>query len=163
MDFLVQYLIETYQSAYDTLGGGLYIILIAFTFIGVVAQWSLYEKCDQPGVACIVPVWNVIVFLRIVGRPAWQLFLLLIPIYNIYFFFKVFIEICQCFGKRSWIDYFLVVVLNAPYIIYLGLSPENEYKGPLYKDGERVVHPHSKEEKEQKDQQRSGKAQTVKG
>ncbi len=128
MDFLIQ----AYESAYNTLGGGLYIILIVFTFIGVVAQWSLYEKCGQPGVASIVPVWNLIVWLRIVGRPAWQILLLLVPIYNIYFFFKVFIEICQCFGKTSKLDYFLVVVLNAPYVIYLGLSVDTEYKGPLY-------------------------------
>lgn len=128
----MDYLIQAYEAAYGTLGGGLYIILFIFTFIGVVAQWSLYEKCDQPGVACLVPIWNVIVWLRIVGRPAWQFFLLLIPIYNIYFFFKVFIEICQCFGKTSKIDYFLVVVFNAPYVIYLGLSADTEYQGPLY-------------------------------
>ncbi|MFB6257244.1 MAG: DUF5684 domain-containing protein [Flavobacteriales bacterium] len=128
----MDYLNQLFQSAHQTLGGGLYIILIVFTFIGVVAQWSLYEKCNQPGVASIIPVWNVIVWLRIVGRPAWQLFLLLIPIYNIYFFFKVFIEICQCFGKTSKLDYFLVVVLNGPYVIYLGLSADTEYKGPLY-------------------------------
>jgi signal peptidase I len=128
----MDYLIQLYQSAYNILGGGLYIILVMFTFIGVVAQWSLYEKCGQPGVACIVPIWNLIVWLRIVGRPAWQILLLLVPVYNIYFFFKVFIEICQCFGKTSMLDYFLVVVFNAPYVIYLGLSADTEYQGPLY-------------------------------
>lgn len=132
MDFLVQ---EAFDSAYSTLGGGLYIILIVFTFIGIIAQWSLYEKCEQPGVACIVPVWNIIVWLRIAGRPAWQVLLLLVPVYNIYFFFKVFIEICQCFGKTSMLDYFLVVIVNAPYVIYLGLSPDAEYQGPLYGTG----------------------------
>ncbi len=57
---------------------------------------------------------------------------MLIPIYNVYFFFKVFIEICYCFGKTSLLDRIMVVVFNAPYVIYLGLSPETEYKGPLY-------------------------------
>ena len=128
----MDYFIQAYQDAYDFLGGGLYIILVVFTFIGIVAQWSLYEKCGQPGVACIVPIWNLIVWLRIVGRPAWQILLLLVPVYNIYFFFKVFIEICRCFGKTSKLDYFMVVVFNAPYVIYLGLSADTEYQGPLY-------------------------------
>lgn len=127
----MDYLIETLKAVHQTLAGGGYILLGVFTFIGVVAQWSLYEKCSQPGVACIVPVWNVIVWLRIVGRPWWQLFYLLIPVYNIYFFFKVFIEICQCFGKTSMLDYTLMVIFNAPYVIYLGLS-DAEYRGPLY-------------------------------
>jgi len=80
-----------------------------------------------------VPVWNVIVFLRIVGRPAVQGFLFLIPIYGqLYFMPKVWIEVCQSFGKRSTLDYVLVILLNGLYILNIGLDYETRYLGPVH-------------------------------
>lgn len=107
----------------------LFCILI---FIAIIAQWMLYNKAGQPGVACIVPIWNVIVFLKIVGRPASHIFLFLIPIYNIYFIIKVYIEICDSFGKHTITDYILCIVFNGLYIFNLGLSASVEYEGPAY-------------------------------
>ena len=118
-----------------TLGLGLaFYYAIAFvTIIALLAQWRLYEKCRLPGLAAFVPIWNVVVFLRIVGRPAWQGWLFLVPIYGqLYFLPKVWIEVVQCFGKRSILDYVLVIVLNGLYIFNLGMSYETRYLGPVY-------------------------------
>ena len=115
------------------LGDSLYFILGFLVIISLVAQWRLYEKAGQPGIAAIVPIWNFIVFLKIVGRPASHLFLALIPIFGqLYFIPKVWIEVCQSFGKRSMMDYVMVILLNGLYILNLGLSYETEYKGPVY-------------------------------
>ena len=118
---------------YSKIGNAFYYALIFLGIVGLVAQWRLYEKANQPGIASIIPVLNIIVFLRIVGRPAKHAWLLLIPIYGqLYFMPKVWIEICQCFGKRSTLDYVLVIVLNVLYILNLGLSYESRYLGPVY-------------------------------
>ena len=78
-------------------------------------------------------MWNVIVFLKIVGRPAKDAWLMLIPIYGqLYFIPKVWIEVVQCFGKRSTLDYVLVIALNGLYILNLALSEDSRYMGPLY-------------------------------
>lgn len=122
-----------YLSAYGYMGDGLFIALAVFAFIAFVAQWRLYEKADLPGYASLVPVWNVIVFLKIMGRPAHHIFYFLIPVYNIYFLVKVYIELCHCFGKRSILDYVLVILFNGFYILNLGLSYEEKYYGPVYK------------------------------
>jgi hypothetical protein len=109
------------------------MLLIIIGFIGVVAQWRLYAKAGQPGIASIVPIWNFIVFLRIVGRPASHIFLFLIPIYGqLYMIPKVYIELCNSFGKKSIVDYILVIVFNGFYVLNLGLSYEAEYQGPAY-------------------------------
>lgn len=124
---------STYLSVYGYMGDGLFIALAVFAFIAFVAQWRLYEKADLPGYASLVPVWNVIVFLKIMGRPAHHIFYFLIPGYNIYFLIKVYIELCHCFGKRSMLDYVLVILFNGFYILNLGLSYEEKYYGPVYK------------------------------
>src|SRR6056300_1191879 len=57
----------------------MFIVVALLAAFGILGQWVLYYKCDLPGVASIVPVWNVIVFLKIMGRPTWQAILFMIP------------------------------------------------------------------------------------
>lgn len=110
----------------------LIVLVCIIAFIAVVAQWALYSKANQPGWACLVPIYNVIVFLRIVGRPAGHFFFFLIPIFNIFFIIKVYIELCNAFGKHSTLDYVLCILFNGFYVFYLGLTQSIEYKGPVY-------------------------------
>ena len=66
----MEMLSHIYNFLYSHLGDSMYYILGFMLVLSVVAQWRLYEKAGQPGIAAIVPIWNFIVFLRIVGRPA---------------------------------------------------------------------------------------------
>lgn len=126
-------LTEFHDFFYNKMGSAFYYALIFLGIIAVVGQWRLYEKAGQPGYACLVPIWNVIVFLKIVGRPAKHFWLLLIPIYGqLYLMPKIWIEVCQSFGKNSLLDYVLVIVLNFLYILNIGLSYETKYRGPVY-------------------------------
>ncbi len=135
----------------------MYVIVALLAAFGILGQWVLYYKCDLPGVASIVPVWNVIVFLKIVGRPAWQAVVFMIPppiiAYIVYtgdvsmganiallsmlsvfliFTITLYIELCKSFGKNSIVDYILVILFNGFYVMYLGMSGDTEYQGPLY-------------------------------
>jgi len=133
MSGILQSIQEFFMGLYAIYGDGLLLLAGVLAFIGVVAQWKLYAKANQPGVASIVPIWNFIVFLRIVGRPASHMFLFFIPIYGqLYLIPKVYIELCNSFGKTSIVDYVLVILFNAFYILNLGLSYETEYLGPAH-------------------------------
>jgi hypothetical protein len=92
----------------------------------------LFAKADQPWVAALVPVWNVVVVLKMVGRPVSHLAFFLVPFYNIYFFFRLCVELAQSFGKYSLIDYILVCVFNVFYVLNLALAYNEEYQGPVY-------------------------------
>jgi hypothetical protein len=48
--------------------GLLYLALIVFY---IIAYWRIFEKAGQPGWACIVPIYNVITWLKIAGKPWW--------------------------------------------------------------------------------------------
>ena len=161
-----------FDAIYNAIGNQVWLVCIVVGFIGVVAQWRLYEKAKQPGFASVVPVWNVIVFLKIVGRPAWQALLIIVPaliilvtlmvdymsifaflgngftdfasvsvsfpifaassIFLIGFMIKVYVELCDSFGKSTVFDYVLVVALNFLYILNLSLSYDTVYHGPVY-------------------------------
>ena len=79
-----------------TFGISLYFILGFMVIISVVAMWRLFEHAGKPGWASLVPGYNLIIFLEMVGRPASHIFLFLIPIYGqLYMIPKVWIEMCQ--------------------------------------------------------------------
>ena len=58
---------------------GLLILGIILLFIGFVSQIALYAKAGKPGLSALVPIWNVIVFLEIVGRPKKHALWIIIP------------------------------------------------------------------------------------
>lgn len=100
--------------------------------IGAVAKWRMFAKCNQPGLAAFVPVWDLIVTMRIIGRPDSHILFFLIPVFNIYFGFRVLIEIAQSFGKDTVLDYFFVVVFNILYLLNLALAYNEVYYGPIH-------------------------------
>ncbi len=111
---------------------GIFILVLFIFFIGAVGKAKLFAKADQPWVAALVPVWDLVVVLRMVGRPLWHAVFLLIPGFNIYFGFKLLIEIAQSFGKVSMIDAIFVCFFNVFYVLNLGLAYNELYYGPVY-------------------------------
>jgi len=76
----------------------LWISVIAFV---IVSHWKVFEKAGQPGWACIIPIYNVIVMLKIANKPTWWLAMFFIPIANIVFLIMMLNRISLSFGKSS--------------------------------------------------------------
>ena len=108
------------------------ILIGIMLLLGAMAKWRMFVKADQPGLAAVVPGWDLIVTLRMVGRPDWHIVLFFVPIVNIYFLFKLLIEIAQSFGKYTVVDYIFAVVFNVFYLLNLGLAFNEYYYGPVY-------------------------------
>jgi hypothetical protein len=111
---------------------GLFILAAFMILIGAVGKAKLFAKADQPWIAALVPVWDVFIVLKMVGRPASHIGYFLIPIFNVYFGFKLLIEIAQAFGKTTMLDAMLVCFFNVFYVLNLGLAYQEEYLGPVY-------------------------------
>ena len=77
----------------------LFMLLIAVVVIAGV--WKTFVKAGKPGWASLIPIYNVVVMLQIVGRPIWWLILLFIPIVSIVVLFIVAIDMAKSFGKGT--------------------------------------------------------------
>ena len=77
------------------------IISLAMAVIIIAAWWNIYQKADKPGWAVLIPIYNIIVLLEIVGKPVWWLFLYLIPGVNIVIAIIVYHELSKSFGKDA--------------------------------------------------------------
>ncbi|WP_121354933.1 DUF5684 domain-containing protein [Flavisolibacter nicotianae] len=74
-------------------------VALIFGIIGMIAQWKIFSKAGKPGWAAIVPIYNVYTLLKVVGKPGWWLFLLLVPFVNIYVAIKSVHLLSKSFGK----------------------------------------------------------------
>lgn len=75
------------------------VLIIALALIVIISTWKIFEKAGKPGWAALIPIYNVIILLDIVGRPRWWIILFLIPIANIIASVIVVLELAKSFGK----------------------------------------------------------------
>jgi hypothetical protein len=104
------------------------IIWLALMIIMLAANWKIYEKAGKKGWASLIPVYNTIVLLEIVGKPIWWIFLFLIPFVNIIFAIWVANLLSKSFGKD---EAFTVGLILLSFIFYplLGFGSA-KYAGP---------------------------------
>ena len=74
------------------------IISFVVSIISIIAMWKIFSKAGQPGWAAIIPIYNIIVLLRICNRPWWWLILLIIPIVDIVIVIILCIDLAKAFG-----------------------------------------------------------------
>ena|SRR3989442_825464 len=103
-----------------------WIVYAAVILFIIAAMWKVFSKAGQPGWAAIIPIYNWIVWCKIVGRPAWWVLLLLLcfPI----FFIILSIDLAKSFGKGGG---FAAGLILLPFIFFpiLGFGSV-QYQGP---------------------------------
>ena len=116
------------------IGAGLLILYIAIIVLLIAAEWKIYTKAGKPGWAVIIPIYNIIVLLEIVGKPWWWIFLFLIPFVNIIFMIWMINLLSLSFGKGTG---FTLGLLFLGIIFYpiLGFGSA-QYVGPAGKKEE---------------------------
>lgn len=103
----------------------LYVAIILFL---IIAQWKIYTKAGKPGWAVLIPIYNIIVLLEIVGKPWWWLLLMLVPVVNIVLAIWMTNLLSKSFGYSEG---FTIGLLLLPIIFYpiLGYG-KAQYQGP---------------------------------
>ncbi len=115
--------------------GGLitFIILIAILLLYIVSVWKIFTKAGKPGWACLIPIYNFIVFLEVVGRPIWWIILMLIPFVNIIIILILCLDLAKSFGKSAAFGVFMflfTIFLGLPiFQVIIGLG-SSTYQGP---------------------------------
>ncbi len=103
-----------------------FIWLVVIVFL-IVAEWKIFEKAGQPGWASLIPIYNAIVFLKIINRPVWWILLYLIPVVNIIISIIVMLDLAKAFGQSTGFAIGLIL-LPIIFIPILGFG-NAEYMG----------------------------------
>ena len=75
------------------------VIYLAIIVLLVVSMWKVFTKAGQPGWAAIIPIYNIVVLLKIVGKPLWWIIGFIIPIVNFVVAILVAVALAKAFGK----------------------------------------------------------------
>lgn len=83
--------------------------------ISIVSLWKIFTKASQPGWACLIPIYNLVVLFRIVGRPIWWILLFFIPVVNLVVSITLVNDLAKVFNKSA---FFTLGLLFLPFIFY---------------------------------------------
>ena len=75
------------------------LIGLAIIVLMIASAWKIFTKAGQPGWAAIIPIYNVIVLLKIIGKPWWWIIGLLIPFVNFVVMILMAVALAKVFGK----------------------------------------------------------------
>ena len=116
------------EQTYEGPGPLFWAVYLVFVVAVLAAFWRVFTKAGEPGWAILVPFYNIIVLLKIVGRPWWWLILAMIPLVNFIFAIIINVDLAKSFGKG--VGFAIGLILLSPiFIMILGFG-DATYQGP---------------------------------
>lgn len=125
---------ETYDSPAPHISATIIVVYLAILVVCIAGMWKVFTKAGKPGWACIIPIYNFIVILEIVGKPVWWFLLLLIPCVNIVFLVWTYNLLSKSFGKSEGFTIGLIL-LSPIFVCILGFG-DAVYLGPSAKEAQ---------------------------
>jgi len=108
--------------------GTILLIYLAMYVLMVISLWKVFEKAGKPGWAAIIPIYNTLVMIEIVGKPTIWLLWCLIPCVNFVFAIWLINLMSKSFGQGEG---FTIGMIFLPFIFWpiLGFG-NSRYLGP---------------------------------
>ena len=104
--------------------------VVFFLFIQLIhflGTWKLYISAGEKPWKAIIPIYNAIIFLKILHRPKWWVLLLFLPVINLMIFMVLWVDTVKHFGKTGPMDG-VIAILTLGFFIYT----INYQKSPKY-------------------------------
>ena len=102
-------------------------ILLFLNIIHGIGTWKLYNISGNKGWQSFIPVYNILVLLKIVNRPWWWIFILILPVLNIIIIPVLWVEISRSFGKNKYTDTILSICSLGFYNYYINYFTKAKY------------------------------------
>ena len=117
----------------DYLGAGIgfvgWLLYMAIIVFYIFCMWKIFVKAGKPGWAAIIPIYNILVELEILGRPWWFLLLFFVPLVNIVIGIMILFDMAKVFGKGTGFGFGLLF-LSFIFIPILAFG-DAKYVGPI--------------------------------
>ncbi len=103
------------------------VIILGVYVLFVAGLWQVFTKAGEDGWKAIIPIWNTLVILKIVGREWWWILLMLIPLVGFIIWIIVALDLAKSFGRGAG---FAIGLILLPYIwvLILGFGSDT-YRG----------------------------------
>ncbi|MEM6831225.1 MAG: DUF5684 domain-containing protein, partial [Bacteroidota bacterium] len=99
-----------------------FIFLIGWYLFQGIAYYKFFEKAGKKGWIGFVPIYNYYTHTEIIGRPKWWVALLFVPVINFFVALTMHLDLMKSFGKYTYLDQVLGVVIAPFYMTYIAWS-----------------------------------------
>lgn len=86
---------------FGAIAGVVWLITLVLCIVIMTAQWKIFKKAGEPGIAAIVPFWNTAVLFKLTWGVWYYMFLTLIPFVGIVISFMTCFKLGKMFGKGT--------------------------------------------------------------
>lgn len=107
-----------------------YLLLILFSITTIIGLWKLFSLAGVEGWKALVPFYNFIVWLKLIKKPWWWIFLIITPGVNFLMFGIMSLLLAKAFNKRSFQDKAIAFLLGFIYLPYIAFQKDTKYVGP---------------------------------
>jgi len=101
-------------------------VVILFLIIPIISYWKIFEKAGEPGWHILIPIYNLVVFMKIVNKPWYWALLCLIPYFGIIWLIWSINLMVKKFGKTS--SFTLGIIFLAPLFLPILAFGNSEFQ-----------------------------------
>ncbi len=107
-----------------------YLFLIIASITTIIGLWKLFPLAGEEGWKAFVPLYNFIVWLKVIKKPWWWIFLIITPGVNFLMVALMHLHTAKVFNKRTSQDKTIAFLVGYIYLPYLGFQKDTVYVGP---------------------------------
>lgn len=104
------------------------VFVLGWYLLQSISYYKFFAKAGQPAWIGFVPFYNYYIHLEIVGRPKWWIALFFVPVVNFFIALTIHLDLLKSFGRYSYVDQSLGVILAPFYMVYVAWS-DTKYEG----------------------------------
>jgi signal peptidase I len=108
------------------IGNWIFIILVLISFVGL---YKIFQKTGRTAWKAFVPFLNFYEWIKLLERPWWWVFLMIVPGVNILMYAVLTVITAQYFGKRKGMDLTIAAFFSYLYLVFLGFSEKEKFVG----------------------------------
>ena len=122
-----------YPGKKDSMNGaallfnGIGLVIVATFAVGL---YKMFEKAGEAGWKALVPVYNWVIWLKLIGKPVWWVVLLLIPVVNILVLVSMVIDLARAYGQHDLKHHAAALLLPFYWFPKAGFDPNIQYVAP---------------------------------
>ncbi len=117
-----------------------YILLLIFSITTIIGLSKLFTLAGEASWKAFIPFYNFIVWLKIIKKPWWWIFLIITPGVNFLMFFIMSLLLAKAFNKRSLQEQTIAFLFGYLYLPYIAFQKNTSYVGPEDLSKNQVLH-----------------------
>jgi signal peptidase I len=107
-----------------------FILILIFSITTIIGLWKLFPKAGEESWKALIPFYNFIIWLKIIKRPWWWIFLIITPGVNFLMVAIMSLLMAKSFNKRSFQEQAFAFLAPFIYLPYIGFQKDTVYVGP---------------------------------